>query len=88
MRYKRKLKRFQLIQKLYDLCTQIPDHVVKSSEGEMLRMPYEAGKSNQQMLTIRDLHGLSLAKIESLLRLKQKEINMHRLVNQFRGKHQ
>lgn len=88
MRYKRKLKKIRLIQNLYDLCTQIPDHVVKYSEGEMLQMPYEADKSKQQLLGIEELHSLSLAKIESLLHLKQKEINMHRLVNQFRGKDQ
>lgn len=85
MRYKRKLKKIRLIQDLQNLCTQIPNHTVICRDGIKLQLSYNAKKGDVQLYSKDELQQLSVAKIESFLRLKQKEVNIYTMVNQFRG---
>lgn len=48
-------------------------------------MSYNAKKGGIQLYSKEELLQLSVAKIESFLRLKQKEVNIYTMVNQFRG---
>ena len=87
MRYKRKLKKNQLIQELHNLCTQIPNHTVICEGAVKLQMSYNAKKGDVFLYSKEELQQLSVAKIETFLRLKRKEVNIYTMVNQLRGRH-
>jgi predicted nucleic acid-binding Zn ribbon protein len=81
MRFQRKKKKIELIEMLFNLCSQIPRHTLKSKSGVFLLKPHKPIKSNQEMVSIPDLLKLSVAKLEHLIAEKKKEVNMFNLVD-------
>ena len=81
MRYKRAQSKRVLVNKLVDLCTQIPNHVVyNDNEIEALALK-DAKSGSLKKIGIKTLENLNDDEIKQLIKVKQGEVYAYKILN-------
>ena len=74
MRYQRQQKKLQVLTKLFNICSQIPNHAFKSTDGQSSIRIWNAKSKKTEIYTLKELNSLNIQQIEELLAWKKREV--------------
>lgn len=80
MQKKREKQKIELVEKLKNICSLLPNHTVKGPKGEIFIKSCKCFKENHKFISISDIQNYSFHKIEQCVKEKQKILNIGGLV--------
>ncbi|MDZ7692347.1 MAG: hypothetical protein U5K69_14630 [Balneolaceae bacterium] len=84
MRYRRAQTKDELIERLADLFSQLPNHSVQYADGRIVLQSYDAGSGNTQLWDRSKLKSMSIRRLKELITKKKRMLTAQKFIQLWR----